>query len=158
VKEPVRVSSYINRKKLHDKPAAILLRSFLFRRDPFMKKTSVGFNTGFSLPVLYISMHFSIKCGNHPSAFLVILLSLFLYLHPHCMLSFVHLVSNSMGTMHRLFHFTCVRQTFKRVDNESFLSNFIIITILPPPSEHKTRISPFLYKKQFQKIFSAGYL
>jgi hypothetical protein len=123
----------------------------------FKKKTSVCFNTGFPFDLLYISVHFSIKCCNHSSAFFIFPLSLFLYLHSDIMLSFVHLVSNSMGTMHRLFHFTCVRQTLKSVDNESFLSNFIFITILPPLPKHKTRLRSFFLKKHRQKILVRGY-
>ncbi len=92
----------------------------------YIRKTSDSSITGSSVILLYISMHFSIECSNHPAAFPIILLSLLLYLHPNFMLSFVHLVPYSVGSMHGLFHFACVRHTVKRVDSESFLSGFCV--------------------------------
>jgi hypothetical protein len=80
----------------------------------FKAKETSAKNTLVPFFLLYIShrlrVDFSIQVSDHPLAFDIILLSFSFDFHSCVMVHAVDLVTNSMGSMHRFFHFTCVVQ------------------------------------------------
>jgi hypothetical protein len=93
--------------------------------------------------VLVSRVDFSVQVCNHSLALDIIFFTLFLNLHSCIVVHAVNLITNSMGSMHRLFHFTCVVQ-FELTNSESSLrffaliSDFFVIAM----------VSPFVYHYQ----------
>lgn len=76
---------------------------------------------------ILLRVNFTVQVCNHPLALDIIFFAPFLNFHPCFMVHAVNLITNSMGSMHRLFHFTCVVQ-FKLTNSESSLQFFALIS------------------------------